>query len=100
MKALPVPIVKSNSEYQVIDYYIDNLPAVVGKYYPIDSNLRIAVVTKGAADEVTSLTVNGVSLGTPSIDGNRFTFNGTLPDKSPQNINITIDEYIRYEDIV
>lgn len=94
------PIVKSNSEYQVVDCYIDTFPAIVGNYYPINSKLRIAITTKGAADEVTSLTVNGVSLGTPSINGNRFTFNGTLPDKSPQNINIAIDEYIRFEDIV
>lgn len=94
------PIVKSNSEYKVVDCYIDTLPAVVGNYYPINSKLRIVVSTKGAADEVTSLTVNGVSLGTPSVNGNRFTFNGTLSDKSPQKINITIDEYIRYEDIV
>lgn len=84
------PIVKSNSEYQVVDCYIDTLPAVVGNYYPINYKLRIAVTTKGAADEVTSLTVNGVSLGTPSVNGNRFTFNGTLSDKSPQKINITI----------
>lgn len=94
------PIVKSNSEYQVVDCYIDALPAVVGNYYPINSKLRIAVTTKGAADEVTSLTVNGVSLGAPSVNGNSFTFNGTLSDKSPQKINITIDEYIRFEDIV
>lgn len=84
------PIVKSNSEYQVVDYYIDTLPAVVGNYYPINSKLRIAVTTKGKADEVTSLTINGTSLGTPSVNGNRFTFNGTLSDKSPQKINITI----------
>lgn len=94
------PIVKSNSKYQVVDCYIDTLPAIVGNYYPINSKLRIAVTTKGAADEVTSLTVNGMSLGTPSVNGNRFTFNGTLSDKSPQKINITIDEYIRFEDIV
>lgn len=84
------PIVKSNSEYQVVDYYIDTFPAVVGNYYPINSKLRIAVTTKGEADEVTSLTINGMSLGTPSVNGNRFTFNGTLSDKSPQKINITI----------
>lgn len=84
------PIIKSNSEYQVVDCYIDTFPAVVGNYYPINSKLRIAVTTKGAADEVTSLIVNGVSLGTPSVNGNRFTFNGTLSDKSPQKINITI----------
>lgn len=94
------PVVESNAEYQVVDFYIDTYPAVVGNYYLISSKLRVAMTTKGAADEVTSLTVNGVSLGTPSINGNRFTFNGTLPDKSPQNINIAIDEYIRFEDIV
>lgn len=94
------PVVESNVEYQVVDSYIDNYPAVVGNYYPINSQLRIAVTTKGAADEVTSLTINGTSLGTPSVNGNRFTFNGTLSDKSPQKIDITIDEYIRYEDIV
>lgn len=94
------PVVESNAEYQVVDFYIDTYPAVVGNYYLISSKLRVAITTKGAADEVTSLTVNGVSLGTPSINGNRFTFNGTLPDKSPQNINIAIDEYIRFEDIV
>lgn len=94
------PVVESNAEYQVVDFYIDTYPAVVGNYYLISSKLRVAITTKGAADEVTSLTVNGVSLGTPSIKGNRFTFNGTLPDKSPQNINIAIDEYIRFEDIV
>lgn len=84
------PVVESNAEYQIVDSYIDNYPAVVGNYYPINSKLRIAVTTKGAADEVTSLTVNGVSLGTPSVNGNRFTFDGTLSDKSPQKINITI----------
>lgn len=94
------PVVESNAEYQVVDFYIDTYPAVVENYYLISSKLRVDITTKGAADEVTSLTVNGVSLGTPSINGNRFTFNGTLPDKSPQNINIAIDEYIRFEDIV
>lgn len=94
------PVVKSNSEYQVVDFYIDNFPAVVGKYYPINSALRIAITTQGQVDEVSSIKVNGVDFGVPSINGHRFTFNGTLSDKSPQKINITIDEYIRFEDIV
>ena len=95
------PVVKSNSEYQVVDFYIDNLPAVVGKYYPINSALRIAITTQGQVDEVSSIKVNGVDFGVPSINGNRFTFNGTLSDKSSkQKIDITIDEYIRFEDIV
>lgn len=88
------PVVESNAEYQIVDSYIDNYPAVVGNYYPINSKLRIAVTTKGAADEVTSLTINGMSLGTPSVEGNRFTFNGTLSDKSPQKINLVISSYL------
>lgn len=88
------PVVESNAEYQIVDSYIDNYPAVVGNYYPINSKLRIAVTTKGAADEVTSLTINVMSLGTPSVEGNRFTFNGTLSDKSPQKINLVISSYL------
>lgn len=90
------PIVKSNSEYQVVDYYIDTLPAVVGNYYPINSKLRIAVVTKSVAEKVTSLTVNGVSLGTPSVNGKRFSFDSTLDSKSPQKISLTIEQDENY----
>lgn len=94
------PTVNSNTDYKVVDYYIDTYPAVIGNYYPINSNLRIAITTKGAVDEVTQVTVGGVPLELKSNIGNRFTFDGTLSNISPQNINITIDEYIRYEDIV
>lgn len=94
------PVVESNAEYKVVDFYIDTYPAVIGNYYPINSNFRIAIITKGTVDEVTQVTVGGVPLELKSNIGNRFTFDGTLPDKSPQNINIAIDEYIRFEDIV
>lgn len=94
------PVVESNAEYKVVDFYIDTYPAVIGNYYPINSKVRIAITTKGTVDEVTQVTVGGVPLELKSNIGNRFTFDGTLPDKSPQNINIAIDEYIRFEDIV
>lgn len=94
------PVVESNVEYQIVDCYIDTFPAIVGKYYPINSKLRVAITTKGAVDEVTQVTVGGVPLELKSNIGNRFTFDGTLSNISPQKINITIDEYIRYEDIV
>ena len=58
------------------------------------------VAKKGAVDEVTQVTGGGVPLELKSNIGNRFTFDGTLSNISPQKINITIDEYIRYEDIV
>lgn len=91
------PTIESNLPYKEVDCYIDSLPAVVGNYYPINSKLRIDVTTKETTDEVTSLVVNGVSFGTPNVNDNRFTFNGTLPDKSHQKINITIDEYVGIE---
>lgn len=94
------PVVESNAEYKVVDFYIDTYPADIGNYYPINSNFRVAITTKGTVDEVTQVTVGGVPLELKSNIGNRFTFDGTLPDKSPQNINIAIDEYIRFEDIV
>lgn len=94
------PVVESNAEYKVVDYYIDTLPAVVGNYYQINSKLRVAITTKGAVDEVTQVTVGGVPLELKSSIGDRFTFDGILSNISPQKINITIDEYIRYEDIV
>lgn len=72
----------------------------LGSYYPISTRIRIYVKPNGAADEVTSIKVNGVELTYDYVDSDYgYAFNGTLSDKSPQKIDITIDEYIRYEDI-
>lgn len=73
----------------------------LGNHYPIGTRFRIYVKPSGAVDEVTSIKVNGVELTYNYIDSNYgYAFNGTLSSKSPQKIDITIDEYIRYEDIV
>lgn len=73
----------------------------IGNYYLIGAKIRIYVKPNGAIDEVTSIKVNGVELTFDYVDSNYgYAFNGTLSDKSPQNIDITIDEYIRFEDIV
>lgn len=73
----------------------------LGGHYPIGTRFRIYVKPSGAVDEVTSIKVNGVELTYDYIDSNYgYAFNGTLSSKSPQKIDITIDEYIRYEDIV
>lgn len=63
----------------------------LGSYYPIGTRIRIYVKPNGAADEVTSIKVNGVELTYDYVDSNYgYAFNGTLSDKSPQKINITI----------
>lgn len=101
------PVVESNIEYSSISYLLripgqGTVTPVSGQYYPIlstDTSLVIYVATKGV-DEVANLTVNGQEPTSSSIhvDG-RFKFEFPF-NNSPQKINITIDEYIRYEDIV
>lgn len=101
------PTVESNVEYASINYLLripgqGTVTPVSGQYYPIlstDTSLVIYVATKGV-DEVANLTVNGQEPTSSLIhvDG-RFKFEFPF-NNSPQKINITIDEYIRYEDIV
>lgn len=100
------PIIKSNVEYASISYLL-RIPGqgtvipVIGQYYPIlstDTSLVVYVTTNGV-DEVANLTINRQEPTSSSIhvDG-RFKFEFPF-NNSPQKINITIDEYIRYEDI-
>lgn len=101
------PVVESNAKYASISYLLripgqGTVTPVIGQYYPIlstDTSLVVYVATNGA-DEVANLTINGQEPTSSSIhvDG-RFKFE-FLFNESPQNINITIDEYIRFEDIV
>lgn len=101
------PIIKSNVEYASISYLLripgqGTVTPVIGQYYPIlstDTSLVVYVATNGV-DEVANLTINGQEPTSSSIhvDG-RFKFEFPF-NNSPQKINITIDEYIRFEDIV
>ena len=101
------PIVKSNNKWDIIEIWQGDKslyrPAVnddkTGIYLKGDSTIGIYVKPKDA-DEVTKIVVNGTEYTNLKINGNGFYY-VTLPiTKSPQKINITIDEYIRYEDIV
>lgn len=101
------PVIKSSVEYASISYLLripgqGTVTPVIGQYYPIlstDTSLVVYVATNGV-DEVANLTINGQEPTRSSIhvDG-RFKFEFPF-NNSPQKINITIDEYIRYEDIV
>ena len=101
------PIVKSNVKWDTIEIWQGDKslyrPAVngdkTGIYLKKDSTIGIYVKPKDA-DEVTKIVVNGTEYTNLKINSNGFYY-VTLPiTKSPQKINITIDEYIRYEDIV
>lgn len=100
------PVVESNVEYASISYLLripgqGTVTPVIGQYYPIlstDTSLVVYVATNGV-DEVANLTINGQEPTSSSIhvDG-RFKFEFPF-NNSPQKINITIEEYIRYENI-
>jgi hypothetical protein len=101
------PIVKSNNKWDTIEIWQGDKslyrPTInddkTGIYLKKDSIIGIYVKPKGA-DEVTKIVVNGTEYTNLKINSNGFYY-VTLPiTKSPQKINIIIDEYIRYEDIV
>ena len=101
------PIVKSNNKWDTIEIWQGDKslyrPTVndnkTGIYLKKDSTINIYVKPKDA-DEVTKIVVNGTEYTNLKINSNGFYY-VTLPiTKSPQKINIIIDEYIRYEDIV
>ena len=101
------PIVKSNNKWDTIEIWQGDKslyrPTVnddkTGIYFKKDSIIGIYVKPKDA-DEVTKIVVNGTEYTNLKINSNGFYY-VTLPiTKSPQKINITIDEYIRFEDIV
>lgn len=95
------PIVESNVEYS-IEYFLPNSSVpITGNYYSIGTEMRFRIKPINSADEIKEVTVYGHTLEYSGIDNaGRYIYVFELTSESPQNINITIDEYIRYEDIV
>lgn len=100
------PVVESNAPYKSIRYYKLSDSDVgyniinIGDYIPIGRMIMITINTVNSVDELVSAVSS--QLTGIGINGSNGTYNitGALTSESPQNINITIDEYIRFEDIV
>lgn len=100
------PVVESNAPYKSIRYYKLSDSGVgyniinIGDYIPIGRMIMIIIDTVNSVDELVSVVSS--QLTGIGINGSNGTYNitGALTSESPQNINITIDEYIRFEDIV
>lgn len=100
------PVVESNAPYKSIRYYKLSDSGVgyniinIGDYIPIGRMILITIDTVNSVDELVSAVSS--QLTGIGINGSNGTYNitGALTSESPQNINITIDEYIRFEDIV
>lgn len=96
------PIVKSNVEYDRVALHYRDKDIENGTYLAIGSDITIYVrLTSKPADEIKNITLNGIPATRVGVSiENVYQYKAKLDDKSPQKINITIDEYIRFEDIV
>ena len=97
------PIIKSNASYYNIVFYYKNEKVENGTYLTVGSSIGMHIrLSSSPVNEIKSITVNGIPATFKYHDANNniYQYDFNLTSKSPQNINITIDEYIRYEDIV
>lgn len=101
------PVIKANNDYEIVYTAIiklDNWQEIsIGDYVTVGKLVAIQIKLNLPL-EVTNVSSNSladVSFYKEETGDNVYTIYGRLLDgKSPQKINITIDEYIRFEDIV
>ena len=97
------PVIKSNASYDNIVFYYKNEKVENGTYLTVGSSIGMHIrLSSNPVNEIKSITVNGIPATFKFHDANNniYQYDFNLTSKSPQKIDITIDEYIRYEDIV
>lgn len=98
------PVINSNYKYISLDFFLNNYQKKIniGDYIPKDAYLRANLYLNNNVDEPAEFTFNGVSIGYSRsiVVDTAFNIGSIYNYDSPQEVNITIDEYIRYEDIV
>lgn len=103
------PVIKANANYNI--FYTALLPLTgivwekinIGDYIPVGRRVAIQLSFDNEASELVSAIssqLGNISITKDSNNKGYTIFGNILKNKSPQKINITIDEYIRYEDIV
>lgn len=103
------PVIKANANYNI--FYTALLPLTghiwerinIGDYVPVGRRIAIQMSFDNKASELVSAIssqLGNISITKNSNNKGYTIFGDILKNKSPQKINITIDEYIRYEDIV
>lgn len=103
------PVIKANDNYKI--FYTAMLPLTgdiwerinIGDYVPVGRRIAIQMSFDNEASELVSAIssqLGNISITKNSNNKGYTIFGDILKNKSPQKINITIDEYIRYEDIV
>lgn len=98
------PVINSNYDNYKLTFHLREYEKLIniGDYIPKDTYIRANLYLKNNIDELVTFTFNGVNIGyrRSPVDDTAFNINQIYNYDSPQEVNITIDEYIRFEDIV
>lgn len=98
------PVINSNYDNYKLTFHLREYEKLIniGDYIPKGTYIRSNLYLKNNIDELVTFTFNGVNIDyakSPVLD-TAYNIRQIYNYDSPQEVNITIDEYIRYEDIV
>lgn len=98
------PVINSNYDNYKLTFHLREYEKLIniGDYIPKGTYIRANLYLKNDIDELVTFTFNGVNIDyakSPVLDS-AYNVRQIYNYDSPQEVNITIDEYIRYEDIV
>lgn len=98
------PVINSNYDNYKLTFHLREYEKLIniGDYIPKGTYIRANLYLKNNINELVTFTFNGVNIDyakSPVLD-TAYNIRQIYNYDSPQEVNITIDEYIRYEDIV
>jgi hypothetical protein len=97
------PVINSNYDNYKLTFHLREYEKLIniGDYIPKGTYIRANLYLKNNIDELVTFTFNGVNIDyrRSPYDDTAFNIRQIYNYDSPQEVNITIDEYIRYEDI-
>lgn len=98
------PVINSNYDNYKLTFHLREYEKLIniGDYIPKGTYIRANLYLKNNIDELVTFTFNGVNIDyvkSPVFD-TAYNIRQIYNYDSPQEVNITIDEYIRYENIV
>lgn len=98
------PVINSNYDNYKLTFHLREYEKLIniGDYIPKGAYIRANLYLKNNIDELVTFTFNGVNIDYVKSPVSDLAYNirQIYDYDSPQEVNITIDEYIRYEDIV
>jgi hypothetical protein len=98
------PVINSNYDNYKLTFHLREYEKLIniGDYIPKGTYIIANLYLKNNIDELVTFTFNGVNIDyvKSSVSDLAYNIRQIYNYDSPQEVNITIDEYIRYEDIV